>query len=78
MVASLSPQQLPNNVLISGLTLLAPNTNSGTIYVGTSSVSSATGFPLVAGSMLQMAITNANQIWMIGTNTSDKLAGIGV
>lgn len=78
IIASLTPQQLPNRVLMSGLTILAPTTNTGTMYVGTSTVSSTNGFPLVAGSMLQIAISNPNQIWIIGTNTSDILAGIGV
>ena len=78
MTAKTTAQQLPNNVLMSGLTILAPTTNTETIYVGTSTVSSANGFPLVAGAMLQMAITNPNQIWMIGSNTTDILAGIGV
>ena len=41
-------------------------------------VTAANGFPLVAGAMLEMAITNPNQIWMIGSNTTDILAGIGV
>jgi len=78
ITASLTAQQLPNQVLMSGLTILAPTTNTGTIYVGTSTVSATNGFPLVAGAMLALAITNPNQIWMIGTNTTDKLAGIGV
>lgn len=78
ITAALTAQQLPNQVLMSGLTILAPTTNTGTIYVGTSTVSSTNGFPLVAGAMLALSITNPNQIWMIGTNTSDILAGIGV
>ena|SRR5208282_5607186 len=78
ITSSLTPQQLPNQVLMSGLTILAKTSNTGTIYVGTQNVSSTNGFPLVAGAMLALAITNPNQIWMIGTNTSDILAGIGV
>ena len=78
MTASLEPQQLPNNVLMTGMTVLAPTTNTGTIYIGNGSVSSTNGFPLVAGASLQIIIANANQLWMIGSNTSDILAGIGV
>ena len=78
ITAALTAQQLPNHVLLSGLTILAPTSNTGTIYVGTQNVTAANGFPLVAGAMLEMAITNPNQIWMIGSNTTDILAGIGV
>lgn len=78
MTAKTTAQQLPNNVLMTGISLLAPTTNTGTIYIGTSTVSSTNGFPMVAGALLQIQMTNPNQLWMIGSNTTDILAGIGV
>jgi len=38
ITAALTAKQLPNSVLMTGMSLLAPSTNTGTIYIGTQNV----------------------------------------
>ena len=69
-----TPLQLASNACKS-VTIKAMTTNVGTIYVGGSSVTSSTGFPLGPGDTLSLDISNTNVIWITGT-TSDKISWI--
>ena len=75
--ATTSAVALPSQALVNGVNVLALAGNTGTIYVGPSGVTASTGYPLAPGQTLPFAVTNLNAIYMLGTNTSDKLAYAG-
>lgn len=72
-----SAAALPSNTLQNGATLLALPTNTGTVYFGPSGVTISTGTPLTAGQSVSLAISNTSAIYIIGTNTTDKVAFTG-
>lgn len=60
------------------ITIVAPSANTGTVYVGTASgVTSSDGFPIVAGAGISLEITNANQLWLIGSTSNQSVSWIG-
>lgn len=69
-----APQQLPSNSLPNGLILTAKSTNSGSVIVGTSNAVTTTedgtgnGTILEKGGSLSWAVSNTNQLWVIGTS----------
>ncbi len=75
--ATASAVALPGNVLKNGVIVQALSTNTGTIYVGGSGVTAGNGYPLAAGQQVPLNVANTNLIYMLGTNTSDKIAWIG-
>jgi hypothetical protein len=72
-----SAAALPSQALTNGVVLTALATNNGTVYVGPSGVTSSTGYPLNAGQSVAYAVTNQSAIFIIGTNTTDKVAFTG-
>lgn len=68
---------LPSQYLYGGIVLTALNTNTGIIYIGPAGVTASTGYPLIAGQSISYKVLNLNEIFMIGTNTTDKLAFTG-
>ena len=75
--ATASAVALPNKPLLNSIRLLAPSGNTGTIAVGPAGVSLTTGYVLAAGMTVDIAISNTNLIYMIGSNTTDKLYFVG-
>lgn len=73
-------QQLPSAALVNGLILLAKSTNSGKVFVGTSSSVNTTddgtgsGYAIPPGDAMSFAINNCNVIWVAGT-INDVLYG---
>ena len=55
--------QFPTNTCKS-ITIKALKTNTGSIYVGGSGVSSSTGFTIAASETMSLDITNTNAIWI--------------
>ncbi len=53
--------------------VIALAANTGTVYLGGSSVSATVGFPLVAGANACATVSNTNLLYIIGT-ASDKVA----
>ena len=76
-IATTSAVALPSQALVNGITLTALGTNTQSIYVGPSGVTTSTGFPLSPGQSSSYAVTNLNAIYMIGQNTADVLAFTG-
>jgi len=68
---------LPSGSLTNGIILMALSSNSGIIYVGGPGVSTANGLPLAPGAQTSLGVSNSNLVYIIGTNTSDKIAGLG-
>ena len=56
-----------------GVTIQALSTNTASIFVGITGVLTTTGFELQAGQQMQFAPTNANLMYIIGANATDKV-----
>ena len=72
-----SAAALPSHALANGVVITAETTNTGTVYVGPSGVTTSTGYPLVAGQSISYAINNLSSIYIIGTNGTDVVAFTG-
>lgn len=75
--AATSAAALQGNTFTNGVVCTAKTSNTGTIYVGGSGVTTAAGYPLSAGQSISYGVGNSNQISIIGTNTTDVLACTG-
>lgn len=71
--ATASAVVLPTNTLTNGLVCQSLSTNTGTIYLGPTGVTTGTGYALIAGQPISYGIANSNQLFMIGSNTTDVL-----
>lgn len=62
-----------------GVTVLAPSTNSGTIYVASTSsgANSRDGFPLIAGASIDIKIDDINKVYVVGSASSGNVNYIG-
>ncbi len=69
--------QLPTGALTTGVLVSADGANTGKIFVGGSSVSTASGFPLGAGAGVSLDVTSAALVWFVCQNTTDTLHFIG-
>jgi hypothetical protein len=63
-----STSTVPTN----GLIIQALSTNTASVFIGGSGVTTATGFELTSGSSLTI-ISNLNTIYVIGSNATDKV-----
>ena len=59
--------------LSSGMTILADSDNTGVIYVGATGVTTGTGFPLVAGSAIELSLDDLNIAYCISDTASQKI-----
>ena len=50
-----------------GITIQASASNSGTIYVGTSAVTTASGFPLAAGASVKIEASDPSQVYSVAS-----------
>lgn len=57
--------------------LKAPKANAASIEIGPAGETTATGYILDPGDIISVPISNLNQLYLIGANTSDKLTWIG-
>lgn len=71
LTTTTSAQQLPSNAMVNGIVVTANPNNTGTLFVGPLGVTTANGYPLIAGQSLGFTIANSNAIYIIGTNTTD-------
>lgn len=61
-----------------GVKVIADRTNTGTVYVGRSTVTNGVvdatdGFPLLRGEQVGLPIRNANLVWVIGSTAGQKV-----
>lgn len=69
---------LPSAAFSAGpVTLKAPSTNAGPIEIGASGVVVGKGFILEPSDSVTLAATNLNQIYLVGSNTTDVITWIG-
>jgi len=59
--------------MTNGVVIQALSTNTASVYIGNSSVTTANGFELTAGSSLTISPSNINLVYVIGTNATDKV-----
>ena len=60
------------------LTFLADASNSATLFLGNSaSVTTSTGYPMVAGASITLKISNSNLVYAISGSANQKLYTIG-
>lgn len=70
---------LPSAAFTSGpVTLKAPSVNAAPIEIGPSGVTVGSGFVLEPGDSVTLPLTNLNQLYLIGDNTSDKITWVGL
>ena len=69
--------RLPAQVIL-GVTVRAMITNTGTIYVGGSGVTSTNGFPLVAGESINLDVANLNAIYINASVNNDSIRYVWV
>lgn len=73
-----SAAALPNVAFSVGPVLLkAPKGNAAAIEIGALGETAGTGFVLDPGDIVQLALSNMNQLYLVGANTTDHLTWIG-
>ena len=80
--ATTSAAAMPANILANGLIFNVWASNSGRICVGGPTVTLTTGFCMAPGQTVgitagSLGVANTNQIYMIGSNTTDVLQALG-
>lgn len=69
--------QLPSNSLAVGAIVQALSTNTTSIFVGISTVSSSNGFELQPGQSTSVGVNNTSAVWIVSTTNGDKVCWIG-
>ena len=69
--------QLPSHALTGAVTLSTPASNTGTIYIGLTGVTTSTGFALAPGASISLPIANTNLLYALGSHSGDVLTFIG-
>jgi hypothetical protein len=72
-----SAVQLPNQAYTNGFVATALTTNTGTVYIGGSGVTTSTGYPLKPGQSIAYNAANSNQAYLICDGNSDKITITG-
>ena len=62
-----------STVPTNGLIIQALSTNTASVFIGNSGVTTANGFELTAGSSVTISPSNINLVYVIGTNATDKV-----
>lgn len=78
-VTTTSAVALPSHALYNGLVCTAAAANTGTVYVGGSTVTAGTGtvatagYPLKAGNSISYGTSNSNLVYIVGSDSSEGL-----
>ena len=72
-----------STALVNGIIVKADESNSGTVWVGISTVTAGTtdatdGYKLTAGESVGFQIDNANKVYVIGSAASQRVSWLGV
>lgn len=73
-----SQVQLPSNAITLSVTLKAMSTNSGKVFVGVNGVSASTGFELIAGEALSIAVDNTSRLYAVADAAGQNICIIGI
>lgn len=66
------------SVPIKSILIKAVITNTGTMYIGNSTVSSSNGYPLVAGESVSLDISNLNTIYIDSSVNGESITYIAI
>jgi hypothetical protein len=69
--------QLPTGALTTGVLVIADAANTGKVFVGGPSVTTANGYPLSAGAGVSLDVTSLAMVWFVCQNTTDTIHFIG-
>lgn len=75
--ATSSAVALASQALVNGVVVTALSTNTNTVYVGPSGVTSSTGYPLIAGQSISFGVTNTDAIYIIAPTGSPVVSVAG-
>jgi len=64
--------------IMKGVQLKAASSNAGTIYIGRDTVSSTTGFPLLAGESVFISVEDVTKIKAIASEASQGLSWLAL
>lgn len=73
-----SELQLPNNSLNYSVTVKAIDTNTASVYVGISGVTTSNGFELASGESISLSVDNTNRLFVIAADVNQKICVIGI
>ena len=59
--------------MTNGVVIQALSTNTASVFIGNSGVTTVNGFELTAGSSLTISPSNINFVYVIGSNATDKV-----
>lgn len=65
-----------SHVVTNGVIVKALSTNTASVFVGVSGVTTTTGYELTAGQSVTLYPSNSNVIYIIGANTTDKVSWV--
>ena len=68
---------LPSNTCTQGVRVAALASNTGTVYIGGSGVTTSNGFPLYPGSFYDYRVKNSNLIYIVGSDNTQVVAATG-
>ncbi|WP_298353937.1 hypothetical protein [Rhodoblastus sp.] len=77
LACATTAQQVGSAALSTGVFLRAADANTGKIFVGGPSVTTANGYSLPAGAGVSLDVTSLGLIWFVCQNTTDTLYFIG-
>ena len=72
-----SAANLPSQAITQGVRLVALGSNTGTVFVGGSSVTTSNGFPLYPGAFYDFHVNNANLVYIVGSDNTQVVAYVG-
>lgn len=68
---------LPSQTLANGVVIQATPTNTGTVDVGPATVTTSTGYDLVAGQAISYGVANLSAVYLICANATDTVSFTG-
>jgi hypothetical protein len=68
---------LPVGTLTQGVIIEGLSTNVASVWIGNSTLTAANGYELVAGQATSIAVSSLSAIYVLGANSTDKIAWIG-
>lgn len=63
--------------LNTGITIKAPSGNSGTVYIGDSTVTTSNGYPLAAGDSVQVPASDLANVYAVASGAGQPIRFIG-
>lgn len=75
ITSTTTKQPLPAQVLLGFLTVEALSTNTASLFVGNSSVTTSSGYELPPGASVSVPVANADELYVVGAGQLNYIAG---